>query len=413
MMELCKEDIAVLRQLGREYMECAGLSLQREKMELWKSFNRGDRPRPMVIIDQLPWNELNNTGELTLKVQDPFFRSVEQGMRQSLYKWRHFPVDMVLEPFVTIPRAISGAHYGIDSHTEYLGTEGTTAPSQHYTAVLENPEDVEKIKDMDIREDQEESQRRLQAAKEIFAGILPVQLSRGVSFHLGVWDKLSTYMGVENIYCDLYDRPEFLHACMRRITDATLAGIRQANALKLHDDYANTCHCSYVYTDELLPDFAGGRGSTSDNCWSMGLAQLFSYVSPEVTKEFEIPYISEMAKHFNSLYYGCCDRLDDRLDLILTIPKVKKLSCSPWCDKENYTRQLEGTGIVISNKPNPAFIAGSFDEDIVRRDLRETIDLGKRYRVSTEIILKDISTVEGKPERLTRWAEIAMEEALR
>lgn len=412
-MELSKQDIAVLRELGAEYMEAASLSLQREKMELWKSLNRGDRPRPMVIIDQLPWNELNGNGELSLKVENPVFRGVENELRQSLYKWRHFPVDMVLEPYITIPRAISGTDFSIESDTQVLGEEDSTAKSQHYTDILVDEEDVSKIQDMNIREDEKESAARLAAAKDAFSGIAPVILSHGVGFHLGVWDKLSTYMGVESIYCDLYDRPEFLHACMRRITDATIAGIKQANALKLHNDIVNTCHCSYIYTDELLPDFGKGLGSSSENCWAMGLAQLFSYVSPAVTEEFELPYITEMAQYFNSIYYGCCDRLDDRLDIIFKIPKLKKLSCSPWCDKENYTRQLEGTGIIISNKPNPAFLAGSYDEDIIRRDLKETIELGKRYSVGTEIILKDISTVDRCPERLTRWAQIAMEEAMR
>lgn len=412
-MEISRNDIEILRELGREYMEIATLPIQRKKMEMWKAFNRSDSSRPMVIIDQLPWNELNDKGELTLKVENEFFKGIEWTLRSTIYKWRHFPVDMVVEPFITIPKAINNTGFGLEAKSDLLGEDGTTAYSRHYNEVLNEEGDEENIKDMVITLDVDESADRLETAKMIFDGIAPVISGHGLWFHLGVWDRLSEYRGVENIYCDLYDQPEFLHKCMRRLTDSTIAGIKQANELKIHDDIVNVMHCSYAYTDEYLPDFGKGKGPTSENCWSMGLAQLFSYVSPSVTEEFEIPYIQEMAKYFHSIYYGCCDRLDDRLDLVFRIPNVKKISCSPWSHKEPFAEKLQGKKIAMSNKPNPAFLSGTFNEDIIRRDLRETMDIGKKYNVNTELILKDISTVSMEPERLTRWAEIAMEEAER
>ena len=413
-MQISQNDIAVLRELAREYMEVASLPVQREKMMLWKAFNANTPgSRPMVIIDQLPWNELNNEGELTLSVENPLFRQVEWNLRSTLYKWRHFPVDMVVEPFITIPRAIQNTGYGLKADVQMLGDADTTAFSQHFESVLNDEEDVEKIKDMVITVDENEDRDRMETAHMIFNGIAPVVLGHGIGFHLGVWDRLSEYMGVTNVYCDLYDRPEFLHACMRRITDATIAGIKQANALRIHDDIVNTCHCSYIYTDKLLSDFGKGLGSTSENCWAMGLAQLFSSASPQTTAEFELPYIQEMASYFDSIYYGCCERLDDRLDVIFKIPNIRKLSCSPWSKKESFAEQLQGRGLIMSNKPNPAFLSAAYDEDVIRKDLRETMDIAKRYGVNVELIQKDISTVNHKPERLTRWAEIAMEEAMR
>ena len=139
----------------------------------------------------------------------------------------------------------------------------------NFESVLNDEEDVLKIKDMVLTVDEDENRDRMETAHMIFDGIVPVVLGHGIGFHLGVWDRLSEYMGVTNVYCDLYDRPEFLHACMRRITDATIAGIKQANALRIHDDITNTCHCSYIYTDKLLSDFGKGLGSTSENCWAM------------------------------------------------------------------------------------------------------------------------------------------------
>ncbi len=139
------------------------------------------------------------------------------------------------------------------------------------------------------------------------------------------------------------------------------------------------------------------------------MAQLFTSVSPETTREFELPYIKRMAEPFGMIYYGCCDRLDDRLDIIREIPNLKKVSCSPWSDKKRFTREI-GETLIMSYKPTPAYVA---DENVnwaeVRKDLQETYDLAKENKVNLEIILKDISTVRSDPDRLTRWSEIAME----
>ncbi len=401
-------DKAVLRELGARYMEYASLPIQNEKINLWKALNRGQMKRPMVVIDQLPWSELNTNGELDCVVTDEYFRNIEASLRMQIYKWRHFPVDMVLDPYIAIPRAITNTGYGINAEVDRVFSENNDVAAQHFHNLINNEEDVAKIKDMQITHDEKKSEEYMQAAKEIFDGIADVKFS-GMQFHLGVWDYLTMLMGVENIYIALIDEPELMHQCMRRITDSVLAGIKQANDLRIHDDIANACHCSYIFTDELLPEAGKGKGPVSENCWSMGLAQLFTSVSPQVTEEFELPYITEMAKHFGMIYYGCCDRLDDRMDVVKRIPNLKKLSCSPWSNKRRFAEQL-GREIVMSAKPNPAYLAeGTMDEAEIRRDLQETVDIARAENVNLELILKDISSVRHDPKRLTRWAEIAME----
>lgn len=408
-MSLSQKDTIMLRELGAKYMELASLPVQKKKMELWKSLNRCEMERPMVVIDQLPWNELNVNDELTCQAEDPFWRKFEGQLRQTIYKWNHFPADMVLEPYLTIPACVSATGYGLDVIEDVLVTnENETASSHRYINQLKELEDIEKIKDMDVASNPEETGRRLEEAKVLFDGIAPVRPGHGVQFHLGVWDKLTLYMSIQDIYYDLVDRPEFLHAAMDRITNATLRAIESANALNVHDDTINTCHCSYTYTDELLPDFGAGKGSVSKNSWAFGLAQLFSCASPQLTEEFEIPYITKMAEQFGMIYYGCCERLDDRLDLIKKIPNLKKVSCSPWSEREAFAEKI-GKNLVMSNKPTPAFLSGaSMDENIIKEDLLRTCNCAKNNGVNLEIILKDISTVNFDPRRLTKWAQIAM-----
>ena len=385
---------AILQELGKSYMEIAMLPLQQEKIQLWKALNRSKMQRPMVVIDQLPLHELNNEGELNCLVEDPYWREVEYSLRLALYKWKHFPVDMVIDPFITIPKVISSTGYGISAVEETLKTDSKNSVISHkYKNQFEIFEDIDKLKDMTFTHDTSASTLYLEQGNEIFNGIAPVK-AVGIQFHLGLWDHLSTAMGVENIYFDLIDRPEFIHAIMERITAATIAGIMQANELAIHNDVSNTCHCSYIYTDDLLPNSGQSLGATANNCWAFGMAQLFSSVSPEITKEFEIPYISKMAEYFGAIYYGCCDRLDDRLDLVKNIPNVRKVSCSPWSKREAFAEKI-GNKLIMSNKPSPAFIAtDSVDWDSIKADLQHTVDLAKANNVNLEIILKDISTVK-------------------
>ena len=195
--------------------------------------------------------------------------------------------------------------------------------SHTFTNQLQEPEDLEKIKDKQLTLNKEQSDEWLEAAKYVLDGILPVRQAGGSDAHyLGIWDRLSEFMGIENIYIDLMERPEFIHQIMDRMTNSFLAGIHQANALGLMNTSDNTCHCSVIYNDEQLPDFGAGKGSDTYHSWAMGLAQLFTAVPPEVTAEFEVSYISKLAEHFQMVYYGCCDRLDDRLDIIERIPNV-------------------------------------------------------------------------------------------
>lgn len=409
-MALSSHQIYTLKELAQNYMEIALLPIQQEKINLWKALNRFNMQRPMVVIDQLPWNELQEGGELDCICSDPYWHQVELELRQTIYKWNHFPVDMVVEPFITIPKVFSNSEYGIGIDSDKIENSiGDTAPSKHYNRIIHTLDDVRKIKDMVIKVDEKASACRLQEAEDIFSGIAPIVQSHGIGFHVGIWDSLTQYIGMEDVYYELYDNPELIHACLNRLTESVLAGVRQVNEIGLFDEIANTCHCSYVYDDDLLPAPNQGKGSNTKNGWAFGMAQLFTSVSPSIFNEFEIPYITRIANEFGKIYYGCCEREDDKLEMVRNIPNVQKVSCSPWSDREIFSEKI-GKDLIMSNKPTPAFIAAeNVDWQEIKKDLEYTLELTKRYNINTEFILKDISTVRCSPDRLTKWADIAMD----
>ena len=410
-MNLKKEEIDALRTLAHEYMEVATLPIQKQKMEMWKAFNRHDNTRPMVLIDQLPWHELNQNGELTLVTTDPFLQRFETFFRQTLYKWRHFPVDMVVEPLLTVPFSATNSGFGLEVQEDTLATDSDNSIVSHaFHNQLVDEEDLDKIKDMEITLNAEESKEWMEAAQYIFDGIIPLRQAGSTASlaHLGIWDKISFIMGIEDVYYNLIDCPEFIHQILDKVTHSYLAGIQQLNKLGLVDTSLNTYHCSIAYNDEQLPDFGAGIGNDTHHAWAFGMAQLFTSASPATTEEFEVPYVSKLAEQHQMFYYGCCERLDDRLEIIEKIPNIKKISCSPWSNREIFAEKLR-KDIVMSNKPSPSYLASDHaDYETITADLTRTCNAAKNNGVALEMILKDISTVRYQPERLTKWAECAM-----
>ncbi len=400
----------LLRKLATEYMEIATLPIQLQKVEHIKKFNRLESVPPLVTAFQLPWNEINHDGSLSCVCNNRYLYDIELFFRKRIYKFKHFPLDMVVEPYLTIPFVAHNSSYGMTKVENIAITDKENDVTSHdYINQILEDEDIDKIKDMDITIDEIASAQLKSVVFDIMGDIIPIYQAGGVYIRCQMWDHLSEVMGVESIYFDLIDRPEFIHAIMERMTQSVLSGIEQANKLKLFNSSLNFCHCSPTYTDDMLPTFMGGKEFTSQNSWSFGMAQLFTAVSPEISQEFEIPYMSKIAKEFGGFYYGCCERLDDRLDLVATIPNVKKVSCSPWSNKKNFAEKLDPR-LIMSQKPNPAFLAASsFNEDIVRADIAETIEIAKSNNLNVEFLLKDVSTVNYDPKRLDRWAAIVNE----
>ncbi len=410
-MTLTNKEIDILQGLAKTYMEIASLPTQNEKKELWLSLNRGQMQRPMIMIDQIPWHEMDVDGSLVNQISNPYWRNVETQLRQTIYKWTHMPADMVVPPYILLPRLTNSTGYGIDVEEEKLvGDASNDVVGHKFFNQFETMESVERIKTPIITVDRKCEELIRQQAEVIFNGIAPIKM-QGTTVHLGIWDWITQWMGVENCYIELMDRPELMHAIMDRITNATIESIEQMNREKIFDVYSNICHCSHTFSDDLPNASCDMDNPTSKDVWAFGLAQLFSSVSPDITAEFEVPYMKKLFPYFGAIYYGCCDRLDDRMDIITQMPNIRKISCSPWSNREVFASKLP-KGYVMSNKPTPALLAvDSMNYDEVRADIRRTMKAAKDNNVNLELILKDISTARYEPQRLWEWSKIALEEA--
>lgn len=91
---------------------------------------------------------------------------------------------------------------------------------------------------------------------------------------------------------------------------------------------------------------------------------------------------------------------------VLAIPHLRRVSVAPSADLPRCAEQLLGHSIV-SWKPQPAHLVGSFDEQMIREYISGACD-GTRNNV-VEFILKDTHTCESRPQRFDAWTRIASE----
>lgn len=405
------QDLNILRELIAQTAEIAALPVQEEKRRLWRALNALRPERPMVMVDQVCWNEMNVNDELTLRCEDPECRRYEGGLRRTLYQWRHFRVDMVVEPFLRVPLAVTNTGFGVGIEQDIaVGDPTNTVVGHRFVNQFETEEDLEKIQTPQVSHDLAETERRLALAHEFCDGLLEVR-PWGVDPYLSLWDPISTWMSVEGALWALVDRPEYMHRLVGKVTEGYLSLLDQLEAQGLLSGPQSVIHCTGAWVDELpAPGYDPARPRCQD-MWMFGLAQMFSTVSPPMFKDFEVDYAARIFERFGLVYYGCCDPLDRKMAEVRRLPNVRKISMSPWTDQELGAREI-GSDYVFSRKPTPALLAwDDFKVTEVREDLQTTKDLCDRHGCPLELILKDISTVRYEPQRLTEWARIAREVA--
>jgi len=399
----------ILRRLGAEIAAIASLPVHGEKARLWQKMNDLNQERAMVWINEIPWHEMNVNDELTLRTNHPWARDLEQGLRRTIYQWKHLPCDMVVNNYLDCPIVYHTTDFGILEDVDKAFTDNQNdIYSRHFKIQLKEPEDIEKIKLPEITYLEKATQYSLDAMNDLFSGIIPVKKVGQTHIWYTPWDFLIRWWGIEEAMIDLYMRPEMVHAAYERMVDAWMHELDQfeaQNLLSLDCNNTRIGSGGYGYTSHLPgPDFNPDYVRPI-NMWGCSNAQIFSSVSPEMHWEFALEHDLRWLKRFGLIYYGCCEPLDLKADILKRIPNLRKVSVSPWVNTE---RAVEGLGekYVLSRKPSPAIFI-DWDAAEARKQLIDFKEAAKGCNL--EFIMKDISTVKYQPQKLWEWAEMAMQ----
>ncbi|MCL2361351.1 MAG: hypothetical protein FWC73_06020 [Defluviitaleaceae bacterium] len=407
-MKVTPQEKSLLRELAKQYAELAALPIQKERYLRARDINDLKPRRPMVWLDEIPWHEMNINNELTLVCQDEAARHMEIFFRRTLYRWKHIQGDMVVEKTFNIPKSFTSTGMGVEVREHVLSNDDKNHIISHsYLDQLADMETVEALHMPVLTAHPETDKQRLAWANDILEGILPVRL-QGYSVYHAPWDRIPRYRGVTQVLEDLAYEPEFTHAIIKKFTDGAQATFTQMENLGLFESDVSHLHCTPPY----VSDFGTGAGHLTTEqpepapmkkVWFRAMAQLFTEVSPRMFEEFELDYVKPLMAQFGLVYYGCCEALDNKIQLLKTIPNLRKIGVSPWANAEVCAEQIGGN-YVFAHKPNPAHVSGTFDEDATRKEITRIIKTCQANGCPYEFVIKDISTVTYKPQNLMDWA---------
>jgi hypothetical protein len=193
-------------------------------------------------------------------------------------------------------------------------------------------------------------------------------------------------------------------------TQAKLDFLEENGLLSLNNDGTYVGSGGFGWTRELPAPGYDGTVRTMD-MWGFAESQETVTFSPEMFEEFIVPFQLPILERFGLNCYGCCEPLDKRWHVVERIPRLRRVSVSPWADIADMADKL-GDRYIFSYKPNPADLAvPEMDGGRVRKDLRRALERTKNCRV--EVIMKDNHTIGKNPENVIRWCRIAREEAER
>lgn len=405
-LDIGEKDRMVLRKLAQEVREIAEQEIQEEKRKLWYALNSLQPIRPVVFCDpENGWNEI--IPPETLHCESALAREWEMKLRKEIFWGRFMGDDRVVEPYFDVPYLYSESDWGMRERK--IG--GTAGGSYRWEAPLKDYRDMAKLRFPEINIDYEKTWKILALAQDIFSPHLHVRLKSAFWWSLGMTWILVNLRGLEQIMYDVYDHPGELHQLMSFLRDGHLQKLdflEKHRLLSLNNDGTYVGSGGFGYTHELpASNFDPGHVRTKD-MWGFAESQETIGLSPQAFADFIFPYQYPLLERFGLNCYGCCEPLDKRWEVVKNFPRLRRISVSPWANREKMAEYLENR-YILSLKPNPAYLAvPQLDEEFIRKELQRDLQVTRGCVV--EIIMKDNHTLGRNPENAIRFCKIAQEE---
>lgn len=406
------EEKKILRSLAQEVAEIAGTPEMSEKRKLWKQHNELQTDQPLIMVSpEVGWNEIITPKDL--QCVNPLARTWENMLRQKIHIAKVFQDDQAIEDAFDVPYSFFTNGWGLQA--KVLGDEiiGSGGAFQIQAALEDYEQDFKQLHFPRITIDEQQSNRLMETAQEIFDGVLRVR--RHMNWHSDVSgvDQFVLLRGMENFMIDFVLDTDYLHKMMRLLTDGMnqrLDWMEQQGLLTLNNDGSYIGTGGLGWTEELPGSDFAGHVRTKD-MWGCVQAQETVSVSPQMYGEFILPYHKEIAARFGLVYYGCCEPTDVRWEYVRQIPNLRRVSWSPWADPARVP-ELLGKKYLACIKPSPTPLAGSsFDEETMKSDAHLAVK-GSKGGIC-EFIMKDNHTLGGDGSRLVEWVKTMRREIVR
>jgi len=404
MEAISTKDREIIRALALRQMELAKSDANQKITRDWYKHHAREGGRPMIHIEMGTF--YNEAVAPLMKCTGKTAREMESRLHMMFFNREYIGDDHPVADFYPVKIRAWMQPFGLEVSRTHAQAANTTELGHIYKHHIEHFErDFHKLKPANIFIDSNGVAAQMDYINEQIGDILPAKQISDALYSVPTRDLVSI-MDMQTMYMAIYDHPDLFHQMMRQLTDDYLAFFNQLEQKKLLLPVAG---CDYVaqgswgFTKEL-PET--GTGLRSTDLWGYMDSQETVAISPSMFKEFIWPYYKEIAEHIGLLSYGCCEPVESIWHLLKTLPNLRKISISPWCDEATMSAQLQGTNVIYHRKPTSTFlgVGANLDEDAFREYMTVTKSLTRGLTV--EITQRDIYTVNNDMAKVRRYIEI-------
>lgn len=394
-------DVRIVRDLARRVRDLAVSETYEARRRRWRDVNERRKPdrAPVWCRPAGVWRELLRPE--SLQTTDPLCRSVEFTLRQHLYKdW--VGDDHIVEPWWGV-----GAVFTCDQpHTWGLPTGQSVGSTElggfRYEHPIKSPDDYERIAIPTFAYDPQRTDEALNRMGDLLGEAMPVRLTCGPPLGPTLGTYLEQLRGMAPMMEDLAFRPHLVHRAMAKLTEGVLRSLRVAEDTGL---LTTNHHEPMTCSDPVNGNPPDGRVRLH-NLWTAANSQEFDQVSPAMHQEFLLSYQTILFQQFGAVQYGCCENLTSKIDMVLRIPNLRIFVCSAWTDLDKVIEAC-GTDYTIMWRQSAAAVV--FPDDLA--PIREHLDQGLRKLQGHhyQVVLREVETLQGHPNRIREWAQAAIE----
>lgn len=402
-MPISAADRLILRDLAKKQLE---LSASSRNQQLWKDWMEHGSPsvssRPMIRI------ELNTFEHQLLpdmmKCEGEQAREIERRLLQPMINFTLFEDDTLVPD-----------HYAIKLHSHFVPfglkvrRQETNGLGHHFIPYLHDLEKDEPLLGASVFGIDLEATLQEQAeAEELLGDLLPVRRVSDAAYSCPMQD-IVHIMNMDDLYMAMVDDEERFCHMLDRLVDDYLTYFRlmeSSGSLISGARMQHLCQGSYCFTNELQD---GMEKAKLKDMWLFMDSQETAGISPAMYRDLVFPSYQKLMNHFGLISYGCCEPVHAIWDHCLsTLPHLRKVSISPWCDEALMGERLRGTGITYLRKP-PATLLGmdtpELDETAVLDCFRKTAKAAKGCKL--EIAQRDVYMVGHSAQKVKRYVELA------
>ena len=171
---MIQRDKDIVRELAKRYMELATDEHQQDMNRRMRATNDLQITRPPVLIDEIPWYQMDIDGELTCLCEDKGARKAEETLRRAIYRRKHFKADTIFEPFWRVTMAYDSTGIGIDAKESILRTDDTNnIVSHHYEDLLEDEDSINLLQIPQFTARPDKDEKAMNFYTELFGTLCP------------------------------------------------------------------------------------------------------------------------------------------------------------------------------------------------------------------------------------------------